>query len=165
MLGSIKGLLQRCSRICTKKCDTGCYRLAVTSAAKMWHCTSAPRFREAPLCTCSGRELTTAGQYTVLAITSGHRTISGQFSQLSVQRRMWTNKISGQKREGSAPLDDLPPPKKRDVSLAIVNISGRYPLHAEDISTIRAQMQKRLRSYMYVRVRYRYRVSLPHFER
>ena len=52
---------------------------------------------------------------------------------------------------GSEALDDLPPPKKRDVSLAIFSISGRY-LHAEGVSTIHAQMQKRLLSYVRVRV-------------
>ena len=56
--------------------------------------------------------------YTVLAITSGHLTISSQLSQLSIQCRMDGQNVS-------AALDDLPPPKKRDVSLAIFNILGR----------------------------------------
>ena len=44
----------------------------------------------------------------------------------------------------------FPHQKKRDVSLAIFSISGRYPLHAEGVSVIRAQMQKRLSSYVRV---------------
>ena len=91
----------------------------------------------------------------MLAITSGHRTISGQLSQLSVQCCMCMDgqnvraKVEAQRRSTIFPP---PPPKKRDVSLANFSISGRYPLHAEGVSAICAQMQKRLRGYVRVRV-------------
>ena len=62
--------------------------------------------------------------------------------------------MSGKKWRLGGTRRDLPPPKKRDVSLAIFSISGRYPLHAEGVSAIRAQMLKRLHSYVHVRHQY-----------